>query len=92
LDSPDLAEQPIPSITTGVDNLASGLEDAVREAIVSEMHHSRSIGLHSAFTTLLASRRRCPPIRSAIRALAPEGSADQRGYPINEHWREPTDL
>jgi hypothetical protein len=31
----------------------------------------------------------CPPIRSGIRSLAPEGSADQRGYPINEHWREP---
>jgi hypothetical protein len=32
-----LAEQPIPSVTTGVDDLASGLENAVREAIVSEM-------------------------------------------------------
>jgi hypothetical protein len=30
-----LAEQPIPSITTGVDDIASGLEYAVRQAIVS---------------------------------------------------------
>jgi hypothetical protein len=32
-----LSEQPIPSLTTGFDDLASGLENAVREAIVSEM-------------------------------------------------------
>jgi hypothetical protein len=34
---PVLAEQPIPSVTTGIDNLAASLEDAVRGAIVSEM-------------------------------------------------------
>jgi hypothetical protein len=32
-----LAEQPIPGITTGVDDLASSLEHAVRQAIISEM-------------------------------------------------------
>ena len=32
-----LAEQPIPGVTAGVDDLVGGLEDAVREAIVSEM-------------------------------------------------------
>jgi hypothetical protein len=32
-----LAEQPIPSVTAGVDDLASGLKNAVRETIVSEM-------------------------------------------------------
>jgi transposase len=36
-DAAGLAEQPIPSVTAGVDDLASGLENAVREAIVSEM-------------------------------------------------------
>ena len=32
-----LSEQPIPSVTTGVDDLARSLENAVRERIVSEM-------------------------------------------------------
>jgi len=32
-----LAEQPIPGVTTGVDDLAGGVENAVREPIVSEM-------------------------------------------------------
>ena len=35
--SPGLAEQPIPGVTAGVDDLVSGLEEAMREAIVSEM-------------------------------------------------------
>ena len=34
---PVLAEQPTPSVTAGVDDLASGLKNAVRETIVSEM-------------------------------------------------------
>jgi hypothetical protein len=34
---PGLAEQPIPGVTAAVDDLVSGLENAVREAIVSEM-------------------------------------------------------
>jgi hypothetical protein len=32
-----LAEHPIPGVAAAVDDLASGLENAVREAIVSEM-------------------------------------------------------
>jgi hypothetical protein len=42
-----LAEQPIPGVTAGVDDLAGRLEDAVREAIVSEMPASPHCSLQS---------------------------------------------
>jgi len=37
LNASGLAEQPIPSVTTAVEDLPSALENAVREAIVSKM-------------------------------------------------------
>ena len=55
-DPSGLAEQPIPRITTGVDDRAGGLENPMGEAIVSEMEDQAEVFRHGELAARMPAR------------------------------------